>query len=135
MQYPRVRHIHVKTKAVNLLLEKEIFTSMFMETVTVELALRQWNISHNEFTNSTEPQGLATSWTARGSNLSGGEFSTPVQTGPGTHPASCTMGMGSLSQGLKRPGRGVKHQPLSSVKVKERVDLRLYFPLGLYGLL
>jgi len=30
----------------------------------------------------------------------GARFSTPVQTGPGTHPASCTMGTGS-SPGVK----------------------------------
>ena len=33
----------------------------------------------------------------------GGEFSTPVQTDPGAHPASCTVGTGSLP-GVKRPG-------------------------------
>jgi len=26
----------------------------------------------------------------------GARFSTPVQTGPGAHPASCTMGTGSF---------------------------------------
>ena len=31
-----------------------------------------------------------------GSNLSGARFSPPVQTGPGAHPASCTMGTGSF---------------------------------------
>jgi len=30
----------------------------------------------------------------------------PVKVGPGPHPASCTIGFGSLS-GLKRPARGV----------------------------
>ena len=39
-------------------------------------------------------------------------FSTPVQTGPGAHPASCTMGNGSFL-GVKRPGRGVDHPPPS----------------------
>jgi len=29
----------------------------------------------------------------------GARFSAPVQTGPGAHPASYTMGTGSLSQG------------------------------------
>ena len=36
----------------------------------------------------------------------GVRFSSPVQTGPGAHPASCTMGTGD-----KRPGRGVDHPP------------------------
>ena len=35
-------------------------------------------------------------------------LSAPVQTGPGVHPASCTMGTGSFP-GVKRPGRGVDH--------------------------
>ena len=29
----------------------------------------------------------------------GAKFSAPVQTGPGAHPASCTMGTGSPSRG------------------------------------
>jgi hypothetical protein len=33
----------------------------------------------------------------QGSNPGGARFSAPVQTGPGAHPASCTMGTGSLS--------------------------------------
>jgi hypothetical protein len=36
----------------------------------------------------------------------GARFSAPVQTGPGAHPASCTMGTGAFP-GVKRPGRGV----------------------------
>jgi len=37
-------------------------------------------------------------WTVRGSNpgVEGARFSAPVQTGPGAHPASCTMGTGSF---------------------------------------
>ena len=37
-------------------------------------------------------------------------FSAPVQTGPGAHPASCTMGTGSFL-GVKRSGRGADHPP------------------------
>jgi len=36
-------------------------------------------------------------------------FSVPVQTGPGAHPASCTMGTGSFP-GVKS-GRGVTLAP------------------------
>jgi len=57
----------------------------------------------------------------------------PVQTGPGAHPASCTMGTGSFP-GVKRPGRGVDHPPPSSAEVKERVGLYLYSPMGLHSL-
>jgi len=40
----------------------------------------------------------------------GKRFSALVQTAPGVHPASCTMGTGSFP-GVKRPGRGVGHPP------------------------
>jgi len=40
----------------------------------------------------------------------GARISASVQTGPGAHPASYTMGTGSFS-GVKRPGRGVDHPP------------------------
>jgi len=42
--------------------------------------------------------GIATDYVLDGprSNLGGDEFFSPVQTGPGTHPASCTMGTGSF---------------------------------------
>ena len=40
----------------------------------------------------------------------GTRFSALVQTGPGAHPASYTMGTGYLP-GVKRPGRGVDHPP------------------------
>jgi hypothetical protein len=37
-------------------------------------------------------------------------ISAPVQTGPGAHPASCTMGLVSFP-GVKRPGRGADPHP------------------------
>ena len=52
--------------------------------------------------------GIETRWKAR--------FSALVQTGPGAHPASCTMGTGSL-RGVKRPGRGADHPPHLSAEV------------------
>jgi hypothetical protein len=55
--------------------------------------------------------------------------SAPVQTGPGAHPASYTMGTGSFP-GVKRPGRGIDHPPPSSAEVKERVELYLYSTSG-----
>ena len=45
-------------------------------------------------------------------------FSVPVQTGPGAHPASYTIGTGSLP-GVKRPGRGVEHPSPSTAEIKE----------------
>ena len=64
----------------------------------------------------------------------GARFSAPVQTGPGAHPASYTMGTGSFL-GVKRPRRDVNNQPPSSAEVKERVELYLTPSLGLRDLL
>jgi hypothetical protein len=66
--------------------------------------------------------GIESRWGAR--------FSAPVETGPGAHPASYTMGAGSFP-GAKWPGRGVDHPPPSSTEVKERVEVYLYSPFGL----
>jgi len=55
-------------------------------------------------------------------------ISAPVQTGPGTHPASYTMGTGSIPGG-KRPVRGVDHPPAWSADVKKRVELYFYSPV------
>ena len=59
----------------------------------------------------------------------GARFFAPVQTGPGAHPASYTMGTGSFPR-AKLPGRGVEHPPLSSAEVKETVELYLYLTSG-----
>jgi len=64
----------------------------------------------------------------------GTRFSAAVHPGPGTHPASYTMGTGSFP-GAKRPGRDVDHPTPSSAQVKERVELYLYSNLGLRDLL
>jgi len=45
-------------------------------------------------------------------------FNASVQTGPEAHPASYTMGTGSLP-GVKRPGRGVDHPPYLAPRLKE----------------
>jgi hypothetical protein len=42
----------------------------------------------------------------------GTRFFAHVQTGPGVHPASCTMGAGSFP-GVKRQGRVTNHPPPS----------------------
>ena len=61
-------------------------------------------------------------------------FSAPVLTGPGAHPASCTMGTGSFPGGKERPGRDAVSSPPSSAVGQERVVLYLYSPYGPYGL-
>jgi hypothetical protein len=55
------------------------------------------------------------------------------RTGPGAHPASCTMGTGSLP-GVKRPGRGVDHPPRSTAEVKQEWSCKSTAPLGPRGL-
>ena len=59
----------------------------------------------------------------------GARFSAPIQTSPGAHPASYTMGTGSFP-GVKQPGRGADHPPPSSTEVIERVELDLYSTSG-----
>ena len=58
--------------------------------------------------NGLDSPGIESRWGAR--------FSAPVQTGPGAHPASCTMGTGSFP-GAKWPGRGADHPPHLSAEV------------------
>jgi hypothetical protein len=56
--------------------------------------------------------GIATGYGLDGLGIEsrwGVRFSAPVQTGPGAHPASCTMGTGSFL-GVKS-GRGVRLTP------------------------
>jgi hypothetical protein len=49
-------------------------------------------------------------------------FSAPVQTGPGSQLASCTMGTGSFT-GVKRQGRGIDHPPPSIILCEQRKEL------------
>ena len=56
--------------------------------------------------------GMATGYEPDGPRIEsrwGARFSAPVQSGPGAHPASCTMGTGSFP-GVKS-GRGVTLTP------------------------
>ena len=59
----------------------------------------------------------------------GARFSALVQTGPGAHPTSCTMGTGNFL-GVTS-GRGVT---LTPHPLQEKVELYLYSPYGPYGL-
>jgi len=63
--------------------------------------------------------GIESRWAVR--------LSEPVQTWSRAHPASWVPG---LFPGVKWPGHGVDHPPLSSAEVKERVQLYLYSPFG-----
>jgi len=59
----------------------------------------------------------------------GARFSAPVQTGPGTHAATYTMGTGSFP-GVKQPGCGVDHPPPSSAEIEGRIELYNCSPSG-----
>jgi hypothetical protein len=49
-------------------------------------------------------------------------FSAPVQTGPGVHPAFCTIGT-RFFPGVKRPGRGGNHPRHLTPKIKKEYNL------------
>jgi hypothetical protein len=53
-----------------------------------------------------------------------GHISAPVQTCPGSNPASYTIGAGSFL-GIKRSGRGVDQPPHIAQRLKKRVELYL----------
>jgi hypothetical protein len=56
-----------------------------------------------------------------GSNPGGGtRSSAPVQSGPGAHPDSYTMGTGAFL-GVKWPGCGTDHPPTSTAEVKKEI--------------
>jgi len=63
----------------------------------------------------------------------GTRFSAPVQNCSEVHPASYKVGTGTFP-GVKWLGRGVDHTPPSSAKVKDRVELYLYYPSEPCGL-
>jgi hypothetical protein len=52
-------------------------------------------------------------------------FATPIETGPGAHPASYTNGTVSVPV-VKWPGYGVDNPSPSSAKVKARLELHTY---------
>jgi hypothetical protein len=66
--------------------------------------------------------GIATDYGLDGPEIEkkipvGARFFAHVKTGPGAHPASCTMGTRSFP-GVKRPGRGADHPPPPSAEVE-----------------
>ena len=76
--------------------------------------------------------GIATRYGLDGPGIEspwGSRFSASVQTGPGAHPVSYTVGIGSFP-GVKRPARDVDHPPPSSAEVEGRVELYIYSPSG-----
>jgi len=82
---------------------------------------------------SCDSQHFAVWWA--GDLIPVGRFTALIQTGPGSHPALCAVGTGSLLL-WQRPDRGVDNKPPSSDEVEERVWLNFYPPptVGLQGL-
>ena len=81
--------------------------------------------------------GIATRYGLDGPGIEsrlGAKFSAPVQTGPGAHPASYTVGSGYFP-GVKRPERGVGHPPHLGPRLKKEYSDTSTPPLGLPGLL
>jgi len=79
--------------------------------------------------------GIATGYRLDGPRIESlweARFSTPVQTGHGIHPASCTTGTGSFP-GVRR-GQGMTLIPHSLLVPWSRKRRALYSPYGLYGL-
>jgi len=61
----------------------------------------------------------------------GMRFSAPVQTGPGVHPTSSTMGTGSFPE-VKRPGRDIDHP----THLPRRFKIQQYFTvLAIYAVM
>jgi hypothetical protein len=60
----------------------------------------------------------------------GMRFTAPVQTGPGAHPASCTMGTVSFPGVESGWGVTLSPHPLPVPRSKNRVGLYLCSPLG-----
>jgi hypothetical protein len=97
----------------------------------------EWRSTATLFSGPDSVVGIATGYGLDGPGIEsrwGVRFAAPVQTGPGVHPASCTMGTRSFP-GVKS-GRGVTLTPYppSSTVDHERVELYLYSSYGPYGL-
>jgi len=58
-------------------------------------------------------------WTIRGLNPVVVSFTTFIQTGPGAHPAYCTLGSGSVSPGAKRLEYIDDHPPHVALRLKK----------------
>jgi len=62
-------------------------------------------------------------------------FSVPLQTGPGTHPASCTMVNASLFREQGGKGLTLTTHPHLAPRLKKEFAYTSTLPLGLRGLL
>jgi hypothetical protein len=66
---------------------------------------------------------IATGWSGDQVPV-GAKFPASMQTGPGDHPASCTVGTGSLFPGVKRLGRAGDHPPPYRPRLNPKFHVR-----------
>ena len=89
-------------------------------------------LRHNRRTDRDSSFGIATRYGLDNPGIEtrcGRDFLHPSR--PALGPTSSyTMGIGSLSRGVKRPGRGVDHPLPCCAEVNERVEPYLYSPSG-----
>jgi hypothetical protein len=93
-----------------------VYRYHFSPVHTVRLEL--YCIPYKHFKGPGSSVGIATNYGLDGPGIESrwGEIFPHVQTGPGAHPASCTMGTWSFP-GVKRPGRSADHPPPPSTEV------------------
>ena len=94
----------------------------------------QWTPRHSQArpghkTDHLRDYGFATGWTVQRSNPGGGDIFRTRLNRSWCPPNLLHNGYRVSFLGVKRPGRGANHPPLSSAEVKEIVDLYLYSPL------
>ena len=112
IQHPLEAFVTLKIEAVFLRKEENlIITRCGIKKKKVWLMLALLSVLDIATRYGLGRPGIESRWGAR--------FSPPVPTGPGTHPASYTMGTGSLSWGIKRPGCGIDHPPHLAPKIKK----------------
>jgi hypothetical protein len=111
-------------------------TDQILRSVPLRIRVSEWNNCRRiACWGPDNVVGIVTRYGARRSGDGipeggGARFSPPVQTGPGDHPASCTISTGTFP-GVKRPRCGANHPTTSSAPANERLGLYLYSLLGL----
>jgi len=93
----------------------EVVTSSEMFSLSsLSPVCKHWNVSGHDYSfigDGLDGPAIESRWGLR--------FSSPVQTGPRTHPNSYTIGTGSLFRGVKRSERVAYHQPSLSLRLKK----------------
>ena len=105
------------------------------ETIPVSMKLSSLTKSyinkypmHNLTVDQDRTVGIATHYGLNGPGIESwgrARFSAPIQTGPGAHPASYTMGTGS-SPGVKQLGCDIDHPPHLVLRLKKEWAIHLH---------